>query len=534
MQADLLLSNAKVWTGEEDTFWDGVAIGGDKILAVGSMEHLAAFISNRTTVLDLAGKLVLPGFIDNHTHFMMGGFYLMNIDLRSAGNIADFVGSIGEKAKHLQPGRWLTGGNWDNESWPGAALPQKEQIDPVTPDIPVFVTRLDLHMGLANSLALMLAGITFETPDPPGGMIVRHPETGEPTGILKDAAMDMIRRAIPQPSERDIDEAMATAMQHAAQVGVTSVQDVTSWQDLEVFRKFHRKKKLTVRIYARVPITEWEQLQDCTAAAGAGDDWLRLGGVKGFADGSLGSSTALFFEPYCDEAGFSGLLHDQMLPAGAMKKLIFSADSAGLQLSLHAIGDKANHIIIDYLEELIKKTSPRDRRPRIEHAQHLLPSDINRLSANKIIASCQPYHAIDDGRWAERKIGQRCRDAFPYRSLLNSGTILTFGTDWPVAPLNPLLGIYAAVTRRTLDGKNSGGWYPEQKITLREALKAYTLSSAYAEFAENKKGLIAPGKLADMVVLSRDIFTIDPAEIPDSKVALTIVGGRIVFSSLKN
>jgi len=532
-EAELVLLGGRVWTGNpHQPQAEAVALGGGRILAVGSTASVRALIGPRTQVVAVPGRLVLPGFIDNHTHFLNGGFHLLSVDLRDARDPGEFVRRIAERAKALPPGRWITGGNWDHELWPGAPLPRKEWIDPDTPHTPVFVTRLDGHMGLANSLALRQAGITRQTPDPPGGTIVRDPQTGEPTGILKDAAMSLVYRVIPEPSPSEYDDALRAALREAARYGVTSIQDITEWEHWPVYQRARQRGELTVRVYARTPIPEWERQRELIAREGVGDEWLRLGGFKGFVDGSLGSTTALFFEPYTDAPQTSGLLHSQMFPDGIMKQRIAAADRAGFQCSIHAIGDKANALLLDIFEEVARENGPRDRRFRIEHAQHLRPQDIPRMARLGVIASVQPYHAIDDGRWAEKRIGrERCKTTYAFRSLLDAGVRVTFGSDWPVAPLNPLLGIYAAVTRKTLDGKNPNGWFPEQKISVEEAVRAYTVWGAYAEFAEKVKGSLEVGKLADLVVLSRDIFTIPPDEIAQVEVLYTIVGGKIVYAA---
>jgi predicted amidohydrolase YtcJ len=532
-EAELVLLGGRVWTGNpHQPQAEAVALGGGRILAVGSTASVRALIGPRTQVVTVPGRLVLPGFIDNHTHFLNGGFHLLSVDLRDARDPHEFVRRIAERAKALPPGRWITGGNWDHELWPGAPLPRKEWIDPDTPHTPVFVTRLDGHMGLANSLALRQAGITRQTPDPPGGTIVRDPQTGEPTGILKDAAMSLVYRVIPEPSPSEYDDALRAALREAARYGVTSIQDITEWEHWPVYQRARQRGELTVRVYARTPIPEWERQRELIAREGVGDEWLRLGGFKGFVDGSLGSTTALFFEPYTDAPQTSGLLHSQMFPDGIMKQRIAAADRAGFQCSIHAIGDKANALLLDIFEEVARENGPRDRRFRIEHAQHLRPQDIPRMARLGVIASVQPYHAIDDGRWAEKRIGrERCKTTYAFRSLLDAGVRVTFGSDWPVAPLNPLLGIYAAVTRKTLDGKNPNGWFPEQKISVEEAVRAYTVWGAYAEFAEKVKGSLEIGKLADLVVLSRDIFTIPPDEIAQVEVLYTIVGGKIVYAA---
>jgi hypothetical protein len=529
--ADLVLLNGKVWTGNpQQPLAQAIAVRGERILAVGSVEQVRSLVDRHTQVIDLQGKLALPGFIDNHTHFMSGGFQLLTVSLRDAQTEKEFARRLGEKAASLPEGRWITGGEWDHENWPGAALPKKESVDPLTAKTPVFVTRLDGHMGLANSLALRLAGSTKDTKDPPGGAIVRDATTGEPTGVLKDAAMDLVWRVVPAPSEEEKDQALRAALKEAARVGVTSIQDITLWDDWNVYRRFRQRGELTVRIYARTPIASWERQRDERAKTGAGDEWLRFGGFKGFADGSLGSTTALFFEPYLDAPNTSGLWHEDMLPPDRMKQRAAAADKAGLPVSIHGIGDRANKVLLDMFEAIGGENGPRDRRFRIEHAQHLRAEDIPRFAKLGVIPSMQPYHAIDDGRWAEKRIGrQRCKTTYAFRSLLDAGAKLSFGSDWNVAPLDPLLGIDAAVTRRTLDGKSPNGWIPEQKITVEEAIRAYTINNAYAEFAEREKGTLEAGKLADIVVLSDDIMSLDPYKISTTTVVYTIVGGQIVL-----
>ena len=529
-QADLALINGRVWTGNPAQPWaEALASRGERLIAVASNAGIQKLISRDTRVIDLAGKLALPGFIDDHTHFISGGFQLLSINLRAARSPQEFARKIAEQARKLGPGHWITGGDWDHELWPGAPLPTKELIDRETAQNPVFVSRLDGHMGLANSVALRLAGVTKETKDPPGGTIVRDAKTGEPTGILKDAAQELAYSRIPTPSDADYDEALRAALAEAARVGVTSIQDITTWDQYEVYRRFRDTGRLTVRIYARTPMREWKRQADLVARQGPGDSWLRLGGLKAFMDGSLGSTTALFFDAYNDAPNAHGLMADDNLPEGKLEKNIRDADKAGLQCSVHAIGDKANHVLLDYFEQVEKENGPRDRRFRIEHAQHLLAADIPRFALLGVIASMQPYHAIDDGRWAEKRIGPvRIKTSYAFRSFLDSGAKLAFGTDWPVAPLSPLMGLYAAVTRETLDGKKPRGWVPEQKITVEEAVRAYTATAAYAQFAEREKGTLEPGQLADVVVLSRDLFEIKPDKIPDTSVVYTIVGGRVV------
>ena len=530
-QADLILINGRLWTGNKSQQWvEALASRGERIIAIGSTREIKKLADTKTRIIDLKGRLALPGFIDDHTHFIEGGFHLLSVDLRDAATPEEFALRIRGHAATLAAGRWVTGGDWDHERWPGGPLPTKELIDRYTTNNPVFVTRLDGHMGLANSTALRLAGITKETKDPPGGTIVRDEMTGEPTGVLKDDAQSLVYRVIPAKTEAEREEALRASLAAAARFGVTSIQDITPWADYEVYKRFRDSGRLTVRVYARTPMSQWKQQAEIVAKQGAGDDWLRLGGLKAFMDGSLGSTTALFFEPFSDSPNTSGLMVDDNIPEGKLKQNIKDADKAGLQCSIHAIGDKANNILLNYYEEVAKENGPRDRRFRIEHAQHLLASDIIRIARLGVIASMQPYHAIDDGRWAEKRIGPvRIKTTYAFRWLLDSDAMLVFGSDWFVAPLSPILGIHAAVTRQTIDGKNPGGWVPEQKVTVEEAVRAYTSSCAYAEFAERSKGSLEVDKLADVVVLSQDIFRINPNEIQKTSVVYTIAGGRVVY-----
>ncbi len=545
--ADLVLVNGKIWTGEPVAppgtkaqparLAQAVAIANGRFLAVGTNDEIKAYAGPNTQVIDLGGRLAIPGFNDSHVHFLDGSFQLLQVDLKDARSEAEFVRRIAEKAKSLPAGRWILGGDWDEEAWPDARLPMRWMIDAVTRDHPVYISRYDGHAGLANSLALKLAGVTKDTATPPGGVIVRDPKTGEPTGVLKDAAQDLVTRAIPNPSESEIEEALTAGLKEAARLGVTSVQDISSGNtpngdftgEIRLLRQTELAGRLTCRFYEITPIAEWKRIADAGLAHGMGDGFLRLGAVKAFADGSLGSRTAWMDKPYNDDPGNYGLPMPEMDPPAKMEALARGADEAGIQIVIHAIGTRANHEVLDIYTHL-GGASPAAHRFRIEHAQHLREEDVARFGKLGVIASMQPYHAIDDGRWAEKRIGpERARWSYAWRSILDSGAPLAFGTDWPVAPLNPLLGVYAAVTRATLDGKNPEGWIPQEKITLEEALRAYTWGSAYAEFEEVQKGTIAPGKLADLAVISDDLFSIAPAKIGDAHVVLTVVGGKLAF-----
>jgi len=527
--ADKVVTNAYVWTvNEEQPVAEAIAILDGKILAVASAEQIQPYIGPDTRVIDAGGKLILPGFIDNHTHFTSGGFQLQSIDLRHAQTEEEFAGLIRQWAER-NPGRWITGGTWDHDNFPGGNLPTRQLIDPYTPETPVFVRRYDGHMGLANSYTLQMAGITRETPDPPGGQIVRDPETGEPSGILRNAAMELVTRLIPEDTMEDLLDATRLALEEARRNGVTGIHDMASPDDLRAYQQLHKNGELTTRVYAILPFSRWEHLAETGIQVPFGNDFVRVGGLKAMADGSLGSSTALFFEPYESDPTTHGLPSD-VLGDGRLEAWAMAADRAGLQPVIHAIGDSANSRILDLYERIIGENPERDRRMRIEHAQHIHPKDFERFAELKVIASAHPFHAIDDGRWAEGRIGhERGKTTYAFRSFLDAGAIMSFGSDWTVAPLNPLLAIYAAVTRRTLDGEHPDGWFPEQKITVEEAIQAHTLTSAYSAYDEDRMGSITPGKLADIVMLSDNILKIDPDGIKDVAVEMTMVDGTIVY-----
>ena len=516
--------NGKVWTGEAgDRFAQAFAVTGNRIVAVGDDASITAKAGKNTQRIDLKGRLVTPGFIDNHTHFRDSSLSLASVDLRDAATPEEFSRRIVERAKQ-RPGEWITHGNWDHELW-GAKLPERKWIDAGTKDTPVFVVRLDGHMGLANAAALKLAGIDAQTRDPVGGEILRD-ASGAPTGLLKDAAMTAMYAVIPMPTAKRTEEALQAGFRQALSYGVTQLHDMGdgNWRTLEAFTHARTAGTLPLRVYSFVPIADWSKMADYVRKHGRGDDWLRWGGVKGFVDGSLGSTTAWFYEPFSDAPQTSGLT---MVDPLELAKQIQGADRAGLHVAIHAIGDRAVDWMLDTYERVAKEDGPRDRRFRNEHAQHLRPGAFARFKQLNVIASMQPYHAIDDGRWAEKRIGkERLKGTYAFRSFLDAGAVLTFGSDWAVAPLDPMTGIDAAVNRRTIDGKNPNGWQPQQRISVAEALRAYTVSNAYAGFQDDRLGRIAPGYLADFVVLSQDLFSIDPLRITDVKVLSTVIDGK--------
>jgi predicted amidohydrolase YtcJ len=523
-QADMVVLG-KIWTANNPQPWaEGMAIVGDSIVATGTANEIKKWIGSETKTIQASqGQLIVPGFIDCHTHFVDGGFALASVQLRDARTPQEFIQRIADFAKTQPAGTWILNGDWDHENW-GGELPTRQWIDSVTPHHPVWINRLDGHMGLANTAALKAAGITDKVSAVPGGTIVRD-KRGKLTGIFKDNAMGMLYARVPPPSVEQEDRALQEAMNYVAARGVTSAHNMSGY--MSVFERARVAGTMKTRIYAGMSLANWKTLNEKVKVQGRGDKWLRIGVLKEFVDGSLGSHTAAFFEPFSDtpnDAGFFVISEEELY------RRIKSADSAGLQVMTHAIGDKAIQTLLNIYERVAKENGARDRRFRVEHAQHIHPNDIQRFASLNVIPSMQPYHAIDDGRWAEKIIGyERCKTTYAFRSLLDAHTKLVFGSDWFVAPPTPLEGIYAAVTRRTLDDKNPDGWVPEQKITVEEALKAYTAWAAYASFEENIKGSLQPGKLADFVLLDKDITAIDPVEIKKVQVLKTVVGGKVVF-----
>lgn len=530
-EPDVALVNGRVFTVNHDAPWaEAVAICGEQIAAVGTTADVRRAVGSHARIIDLQGRLVVPGFNDSHVHLLDGAKELLSVSLRDARSADEMAARVRAYTARVPKGRWLLGGYWDHESWPGQPLPTRALMDQAAPDHPVFLQRLDGHMAVANSRALALAGVTRATPVPEGGAILKD-ASGEPTGILKDNAMGLVLRAVPPPTYDETLEAARAALAHAASLGVTTIQDLTTSADeLRAYQQMRASGELPARIYA----TQERPLAEFVGAGlqtGFGDDWLRLGGIKFFADGSMGSGTAAFFAPYADDPSTSGLL---LQSPEALQKMVLDADAAGLQVLIHAIGDRGNAVALDAIERMIHEHGARDRRPRIEHAQVVREADKRRFATLGVIASIQPSHCVDDMRWAEKRIGhERAAIAYDFKSFVDAGVHIAFGTDWFVEPLDPMIGLYAAVTRQFPDGTPAGGWFPEERLTMAQAIEFYTLGSAYAEFAETRKGSLAPGKLADMVVLSKNVFTIPPREILATRPVMTIVGGRIVFEAGK-
>ncbi len=521
----LAVVNARIWTGVDARPWaEALAVDSTgRIAAIGTTAQIARL--GAITVIDARSQMVVPGFIDAHVHFVDGGFGLASVQLRDARTKTEFVTRIRDHARTLPKGAWITNGDWDHTTW-GGELPQRSWIDSVTPDNPVWINRLDGHMNLANTLALSAARLTRDVKDVPGGEIVRD-AGGELTGVFKDNAQELVTAALPQPPQTVEDRALDAAMDYVASYGVTTVHNMGTWNDLAVFERARRAGRLRTRIHAVTPLHEWTRLRDTVAARGRGDDFLRIGGLKGFADGSLGSHTAAMHDGFTDTPAEKGFF---VTPPESLYARTLGADKAGLQVMVHAIGDRAITTQLDVYERVARANGPRDRRFRIEHAQHIGARDMNRFAKLGVIPSMQPYHAIDDGRWADAVIGaDRASRTYAFRSLLDAKAQVAFGSDWFVAPPRPMEGIYAAVTRRTLDDRNPSGWVPAQKITVPEALRAFTRGGAYAAFEEANRGVLEIGMLADFALLERDITAIPPEQLRTVRVMRTVVGGRTVF-----
>jgi hypothetical protein len=556
--SDLVILGARVRTLEpEQPEAEAVAIRGDRILKIGTTAEVRTLVrEGHTRVIEVPGGLILPGFIDNHVHFAQAGRLLLGLNLLEVDEPVAFKKLVGEAAARLPAGAWLVGGDWGAYgAWakgstgaaPGAPrpaefLPTKDLIDPASGDHPALISRFDGQLYLANTLALRAAGVTAATRDPQGGEIVRGKD-GSPNGLLRGKAAQLVREVIPPPTYDQRKAEARRALLEARRYGVTTFHDnVADFDQLQLLYDLRQAGELTSRVWARMWLSEWESVRARVRERGLpavrggwGDDMIRLGGLKAWVDGIMGNSSALFFEPYENAPDSYGRLRPVMFPEGNLHRLIKGADAAGFTVTIHAIGDRANRILLDTYERVFAENPPRDRRFRVIHAQVVEEDDQRRFGRLGLVAEVQPYHAIDDMRWMEERIGERARNAYAFRGLLNGGAIMSFGSDWPGTnasyyPINPLLGIYAAVTRQTLEGKPEGGWFPRQRISLEDAVRFFTWNNAYATFEEDEKGSLKEGKLADLVVLDRDVFTRSPRELTSTRVLYTILGGKVVHS----
>jgi len=542
MLADQLLVNGRIYTMDVGCPRASVlAIAGERIVAVEggpltsstqlshSGRHLRDRLAPGGTVLDLGGRCVLPGLADSHIHFTSYALSRRMLDLTGAASLAEVLALVAERACETEPGGWVVGRGWDQERWPERRFPTAADLDSVAPEHPVMLRAKSGHALVANSLTLRLVGVTAGTPDPPGGRIGRDPE-GCPDGMLfEDSAMGLVADLIPPPGPGETDDALREAFPRAWRVGLTAIHDVDGIAAFTAYQRLHTQGGLGLRVIKYLPVDVLDCVLEVGLRAGLGDDWLRVGGIKVFADGALGSRTAAMLAPYIGEPDNVGVLTTDV---DALRTVACRAAEGGLPLAVHAIGDRANRMVLDALAD-VSTAGPDGLRHRIEHVQLLHPDDVGRLAALGVVASMQPIHATQDREMADRYWGDRCATGYAWRSLLEAGTVLAFGSDCPVEDLNPFLGIHAAVTRRCVDGfPGPEGWYPGQRLTAEEAVRAYTLGAAYAAGLEDRLGSLTPGKLADLVVLDRDIFTCEPMAIAETQVVATMIGGRFVYGGV--
>jgi len=536
--ADLIIINGKVYTVDSSNpYAEAVAVKGEKIIAVGkNSEILRMAEKGRTNIIDARERLVIPGFNDAHIHF--GPLDPDYIELRYSTDPSVITQKVAQQVAKSKPGVVIRGGHWDHEMFTDRKWPSKELLDKVSPENPVILSRADGHSVLVNSYVLRMSGITRNTPDPAGGEIQRDPVTGEPTGILKDNAENLIKTGevkevlTPEEQREKRYRGYLLALREAAEFGVTSVQ-VPGYADFNAYTKLKEEGLLTCRIDIGQPLTgDTVKLKSYLEQARKyprESDWIRFGYLKAFIDGSMGSGTALMFKPYSDEPGTSGLA---MWPQDVFEDMVVKADKMGFQIGVHAIGDKANFLVLNAFEKALQVNGRRESRHRIEHAQTLQPGDIPRFGQLGVIASMQPSHCSTDKNFYEKRVGyERSKGAYVWRSLLDAGAFLAFGTDYQVEPINPMEGLYAAVTRKNKQGEDGAGWFPEQKLTMEEAIKYYTWGSAYAQFMEDRKGMIKEGCLADIVITDKDLLTIPENEIMKTRIVYTIVGGEIVYEA---
>src|SRR5580704_14864438 len=551
--ADLVLTNARIETMDPAHEWAGaVAIRGESIVAVSYITHdtedlrkasaaeapdITPWLGPSTRIIDLRGAFVMPGFNDAHVHMGQSALSKLAIDFTGVQSLAEFQQRIRTTLKDRAPGEWITGFGWDQTLWPGRRDPTRADLDAVSTACPMFFARVDGHVAVANSLALQLAGVTQNPAQPAGGHIVRDAQTNQPTGLLQeDAGMNLVFAKIAAPSSADRRRGIELVLADAARNGITSLQDNSyleittdvafTKENFLIYQQLRREGKLTARI------TEWldftlplAKLEALRSEWGSSDAWLKTGALKAFMDGSLGSRTAAMLAPYSDAPGNTGLL--RMDPA-TLAPMAIERDRAGFQLAFHAIGDRANHVALDTFAAIVAANVSRDRRDRVEHAQVVAPEDFARFGQLNIVASMQPSHLLDDERWASDRLGtERSRGAYAWRTMQQNRVHLAFGTDHPVEPLNPLRGIYACVTRELPQG--SASWQPQEKLPMKDCLYAYTAGSAYAEFEEKRKGTIAPGMFADLVVYPANLNQIPPRDLLTTKVKMTIAGGHIVY-----
>lgn len=527
-EADVVLTNGVIFTVDEELGRaEALAVKDGKIAAVGTSQEIQEWVGSETRVIDLEGKFVVPGFNDNHVHVGGAAGAKMRIDVEGTRSIAEFQQRIRDRLEEFEAGQWITGRGWDHSLWEENRVPTKADLDAVSTEHPMLFTRVDGHSAVANSMALQMAEITRDTPNPEGGDIVRDAE-GEPTGWLKERATGLVSRLIPDLTPEQLRAGLEQVLQDAARHGVTSVQGNSGWDTFLALRELKNEGKLTFRYTHWLPFnTSLDRLEQLRREGGTTDPWLKTGAVKGVVDGSGGSLSAAMLEPFANAPDNRGIL---LYDPEELKKMVIDRDAAGYQIALHAIGDRANRVCLDAFQAAKEVNKRENARHKIEHSQFVQRDDVPRFAELGVIASAQPCHMLADLRWAPTILGpEREYEGYPWNSLQKAGAVVSFGTDHPVEHINPLRGIYAAVAREFEAGGPEGGWLPEEKITVEEAIRAYTLRSAYGEFEDHRKGTLTPGKFADLVLLSQDITQVSPPEILQTEVLLTMVGGRIVY-----
>ncbi len=550
--ADLILHNGVVWTVDnKSSSGQAVAIADGKVLIVGTNNEALKLRGPQTQLIDLKGSFVVPGFNDNHVHFASAAQFL-EFNIMAVSSQSEFVNRVKETVADLPKGEWIVGGFWGAyDQWrPGSAssrtrepfVPDISRIEGLTADHPLFIRRFDDGQFAANRAALRAVGVDPENPQAPDVEFLRSKEGTFKGHMRGQGIARLFGAAIPGKFSRE--RRMKQSRKALAEIrrfGVTNISDMSDDEQLEIYRDLHRQGELTVRVHFRPGLDRWQELSDRQVRVGSGNEWIRLGAVKGHIDGIMGTSSARFFEPYSHDPNNRGRWRPLMVNEkgesveGKFLSYMLGADRAGIQLTIHAIGDEANHLLLNYLEELEKRNGKQDRRFRLVHAQVLAPRDFARLGKLGVVAEVQPFHLSDDMRWMEERIGtERCKGAYAFKTIRDSGAILSFGTDWPGTsaseyPINPMLGLYAAVTRQTISGEPQAGWFPEERITIEDAIRAYTYNTAYANFEEKIKGSIEPGKLADLTVLSRNVLRIPSGELLNTEVIYTIVNGKIVY-----
>lgn len=527
--ADLVLTNGVIYTVDaQEPRVEAVAVKGERIVAVGTSKEIQAWVGKSTRVIDLKGRFAMPGFNDAHIHLASGGQAKLAIEFEGARSLAEFQQRIRQRLGEYKPGQWITGRGWDHTLWPEKRFPRREDLDSVSKQHPMIFRRVDGHVAIVNSLALEKAGITKATPNPAGGEIERDTKTGEPTGMLKENAMEMVGGQVPPLTPEQRRRGIELAIAEAGQFGITSIQDNSAWEDFLVYEQIKKEGKLTVRITEWLPfLAPLGRLEEMRRHRGTSDPWLKTGALKGVTDGTLGSRTAAMLAPFADDASTSGILR---IEPDRLKQMAVERDKAGFQIALHAIGDRANRVSLDAFAAARAANGKRDARHRIEHAQVVAPEDFKRFAELDVIASMQPCHEITDMRWAESRLGpERSKGAYAWNTMQKDGVKVAFGTDYSVEPMDPMRGLYACVTRELPEGGPKGGWIPQGKISIDECIRGYTWGSAYAQFEEKDKGQIAVGKFADIVVLSADVTRIPPPQILKTRAEMTIVGGHVVY-----